>query len=665
MRRFVRRAAVALGFLFVLSSTLPFAAAASPSTTAPSAGAATGPAIAPAIGPNRPGPRVVSKKPCPESRFTCITLRVPRDHFSSASNATFDVTFALQKATGHRKGVFVTATGGPGTSGLAAADSYTDLFDPGITKNYDIVFFDQRGIGMSEPLQCPDATLAFYSSDAIPTISHAQALAYAAASKTYAHDCIEETGVDPSALPYYSTRQSVEDLEAFRVYLKADKIDLYGESYGTQYAQTYAAAHPNRVRSLYIDGPVDLTLDGLQYYSEDVRAFDDVLSKSLDRCTNKKICRSDIVGGDALKTYDKVATMLRSGPRTFSFVKANGKVETRSFGLGDLETAAAGQVYGTYDRMLLQRAIAQASRGEFLPLARLTYINLGQDPETLDAILDPTYSDAMYYAVECMDYAYGSGSAASRAAAYLAAGEADNVDDVRLGSIFYGDLPCAYWPVHPATQDRPDYLTDTPFPIFVLASNWDPATPFPGALRIFHQADDAYLIVQPGGPHVIFGRGNACPDDLITAWLVDGERPDHRRTDCDFAGTDPYVPIPAARINGYKTGLAAMSATDDEINNSPDYWNWDGVDPLRVGCLEGGWIRWTATDDGSRLRLTDCAFTAAFPLTGRGEINDTDGTFSLDVTSPGGTKLSYVRDADGNRSVTGTFRGSKVAVPAH
>ena len=163
---------------------------------------------------------------------------------------------------------------------------------------------------------------------------------------------------------------------------------------------------------------------------------------------------------------------------------------------------------------------------------------------------------------------------------------------------------------------------------------------------------------------MIFGRGNACPDDLITAWLVDGERPAHRRTDCAFQGTDPYVPIPAAKVADYKNGLAAMSATDDEINNAPDFWNWDQADALRLGCLEGGWIRCTATDDGFQLKLTSCAFTAGLPLTGTGEIDDTEGTFSLAVTSPGGTNLSYFRDADGNRSVTGTYRGAKAAVTA-
>ena len=34
---------------------------------------------------------------------------------------------------------------------------------------------------------------------------------------------------------------------------------LYGESYGTELAQAYAAAHPDRLSALILDGAVDLT----------------------------------------------------------------------------------------------------------------------------------------------------------------------------------------------------------------------------------------------------------------------------------------------------------------------------------------------------------------------------------------------------------------------
>jgi pimeloyl-ACP methyl ester carboxylesterase len=605
----------------------------------------------------------VARKPCPASRFTCITLRVPRDHFAPPGGPTFDVTFALQRATRHpRKGVFVTITGGPGTSGISVADSYTDALDPRIPAQYDTVFIDQRGVGTSRPLQCPDASLEWYTSDALPTLSEAQAVAYADDARRYANRCVAETGVNPTLLPYFSTRQAVEDLEAIRSWLGADRLDLYGESYGTQYVQTYAAAHPDRIHALFADGPVDLTLTGTEYYAEDVRAFDETLRMTLNVCSRRPACRRDVVGNDALAVYDRTAALLADRPRHFDFVDASGQLRRRSFSLGDLETAAAGYVYSNTDQMQLQRAMAWASRGELLPLARLLYVSLGQDPETLAAIVDPSYSDAMYYAVECMDYAYGSGSAAARAADYLAAGNAAGVASVRLGSIFYGDLPCAFWPAHPPTQARPSYLTNTPFPVFVLASTKDPATPYAGALRIFDQLDDAYLIVQPAGPHIIFGRGAPCPDKLITAYLLRGDRPAHRRTVCGRVGPDPYVRIPAARIGQYAGAMPAMRAMDDEINYNADYWAWDGLGQLRVGCLFGGSITYRAYGKGYRAAMDACAFTSGLSLTGNATINDVAGTFALDVRAPGGTRLRYLRDANGSRSVHGTYRGDPVDI---
>jgi pimeloyl-ACP methyl ester carboxylesterase len=604
-----------------------------------------------------------TQRPCPGSIFTCVTLTVPRDHFAAAGGPTFRVTFAIHRATqAPRKGVFVTITGGPGTSGIAAADSYTAAFDPRIVADYDIVFLDQRGVGGSAPLQCPNSALAFYSFPGDPAQSPSQGSAYAAAAKRFAGACVAEAGAPSSQLPYFSTRQAVEDLEAFRAWLGAPKLDLYGESYGTQYAQTYAAAHPNRLHALYLDGPVDLTLTGIQYYTEDAHAFDTVLSMTLDTCSATPECRSDVIGHDALAQYDALARQLRSAPRTYAFVTAKGTTERRTFTIGDLETAAANYVYSTYDRMLLQRALAQASRGDLLPLARLAYLSLGQDPETLQAIPDPSNSDAMYYAVECMDYDYRVGSPAASAGAYLAAGARAGMRNVRLGSVFYGDLPCAYWPAHPATAARPAPLVNTPYPVFVLASSTDPATPYAGALRIYNRLNDAYLIVQPGGPHIIFGRGNACPDDLVTAYLVDGTVPVQRRTFCDWAGVDPYVAIPAKTVDRHADALGVMAAVDDEINNNGDYWNWDGTGTLRYGCLDGGRIAYVANDAGANLKLDACAFSVGLPLSGRGILDSTNGTFALTVTGPPGTSLAYTRNADGVRSVSGTWFGSPVSI---
>lgn len=619
------------------------------------------PANAPAAPEGATGYEFVGRTRCPDSDFSCITLRVPRDHFAPSGGPTIDVTFALLRASsGTSQGVFVTATGGPGTSGLAVADSYTSALDPRIAEELDIVFFDQRGIGLSEPIQCPEAVLEFYTTPDVPTVSDAEAQAYAQAARTFSADCVEEMGVEPEDLAAYATRQTVEDLEAFRSWLGAERLHLYGESYGSQYVQVYASAHPDRVATLLLDGPVDLTLTGRDYYVEQARAFDAALVHTLDACAADEACVGDVEGGGPLAAWDALAAQLQTGPIGYDFVTALGEVERRQLGFGDLEAAAAGHVYSNFDQMLLQRALAQATRGELMPMARLLYVALAQDPESLDPIPDPTFSDALYYAVECMDYAFGSGSTAEREAAYLSHGASAGVSDVRLGSIYYGDLPCVSWPVRPDSDDRPSYLSDAAYQVVVLASTTDPATPYAGAVRLFENAADGYLITQPGGPHVIFGRGNPCPDDQITELLLTGTPPAERETTCDEIAPDAYVPLPAAVLTDDLAPLDAMVATDDEVNNSPDFWNWDEVEPLSVGCLHGGALHYTATDVGYEVTLTDCALTDGLPLSGEAVIDDEAGTFSLDVISSGDTDLAYTRDADGEVSVSGRWRGAAV-----
>lgn len=602
----------------------------------------------------QPRAAAVSTVPCPGSSFQCVTLAVPRDHFA-ASGPTWDVTFAIQRATKVSKGVFVTITGGPGSSGIAAADSYTAAFDPSITANYDIVFLDQRGVGLSHPIQCPDASATYYASTADPNVP-AERPAAALAAQAYAASCVAEAKADPADLPFYSTRQAVEDLEAIRAYLGVNKLDLYGESYGTQYAQTYAAAHPDRVAALFLDGPVDLTVNGPTYDAEAARAFDDALTATLADCAAHHSCSLDVGRATAEAAYDRIAARLASGPASFRFPTARGTFTTRSLTATDLQTATVNYLYSQFSRMLLERALAAAARGDLVPLARLAYDGLGVDPETLAATADPSWSDAMYYAVECQDYAYfpEAGDPAARFAAWTAAGDAAGVGSLRLGSTFYGDLPCLWWPAQPTGAVRPAPLTVTPYPIFVLTATLDPATPIANAMRIYGRASNAYFIVQTGGPHVIFGRGNACPDNLVTDFLATQAPPAARVTVCDGRVAEPYVRLALPTAAGYRTALEFMSSMADQIVNTDDYSYRLADAALTTGCDFGGTLQYRPGRNGTGLVLRSCAFTAGLAMTGTGRIDD-DGSMTLDVTIPGG-RLHYAEDASGHATVRGTFR---------
>ncbi len=122
--------------------------------------------------------------------------------------------------------------------------------------------------------------------------SSAEAEAYAEAAERYVADCLAETGVDPATLGQYATAQAAEDLVVFLDWLDAEQVDLYGESYGTQYAQVFATAHPDRVQALFLDGPVDLTVQGTEYHVEAATAHGETLAMILDLCTADDACRS-------------------------------------------------------------------------------------------------------------------------------------------------------------------------------------------------------------------------------------------------------------------------------------------------------------------------------------------------------------------------------------
>ena len=66
-------------------------------------------------------------------------------------------------------------------------------------------------------------------------------------------DCAEAIGDERK---FFTTADTVEDLDALRRALGERKIALDGTSYGTYVAQRYALAHPDNVSRLILDSVV-------------------------------------------------------------------------------------------------------------------------------------------------------------------------------------------------------------------------------------------------------------------------------------------------------------------------------------------------------------------------------------------------------------------------
>lgn len=598
---------------------------------------------------------VLSREQCPDSEFECITIGVPADHFAPSSEI-WEVTFALHRARSPSQGVLVIATGGPGSSGIAEADARLAAMDYMTTDYYDVVFFDQRGIGMSEPFRCDEA-FWFADEEVDPSSTPVERDSFARATERFVEECFAEAGVDPADADLYSTRQSAEDLEAFREWLDRDQLILYGESYGTRFQQVYAGAHPDRVEAMVLDGVVDLRTDVFDFGLQQAQAYSDVLAAVLTACDADEMCAVD-APGSALAEYDELAARLAEEPAGYDFHTPYGEVDRRELTLDDLHAAVFSSLSDPTSRMLLQQALNAAARDNFLPLARLAAAASAADPDTGQFVPDPSWSDALYYAVECTDHdAVPENSTGREQLDVWLDAAAAGVADLRLDDPVYSGLPCLFWPDGGSAPTVPEPPADPPYPLLLMNADTDPNTPVRNAEQVFARTADAGLVIQQGGPHVIYERGDSCVDGAALGVLTAGRLPEPRRVTCEGYLADSYRPLPPPTAEAYADPYETAYAVLGALLDNPEYAVWSGPDQLVVGCDAGGTARYLIDQDATvHVWLEDCAWTEDVPVDGYvsvadGGVGDARATFVLPFA-----QLSV--DWDG--TVTGEFRGQPV-----
>ncbi len=117
--------------------------------------------------------------------------------------------------------------GGPGGSGIQTAKGRRFPLFMAMREFGDVIAFDQRGTGASN--DAPRCVSSIVSPDDRP-VSDAE---YAELNRQSALECVQfwrGQGIDPAG---YTTVESVDDLDALRAAMGAEKISLWGISYGS------------------------------------------------------------------------------------------------------------------------------------------------------------------------------------------------------------------------------------------------------------------------------------------------------------------------------------------------------------------------------------------------------------------------------------------------
>lgn len=601
--------------------------------------------------------------PCELSQLSCTTLTVPLDHRANDPSQTLDITFALSFATNESRGILFYFVGGPGGSGLASADSYLSSFDPSLTENMDIVFVDQRGTGPVHGLSCPIAQAIFDTAPA-PLSDPGAVLATA---KAYVRDCTAELDAD-ALLRVVNTDQAIRDSELFRQKIGAPKVWLYGESYGTQLVQAYATQFPQAVRGVIVDGVVDLNLSAEGFYRRYTLAAEQLLAETFALCADIPACRSDIPDG-AAKVYDDLAERVAAAPVLVPYTLANGEQVQRELTTGLLEANAFYALYSPDGRADFLRVLAAAGQGNLVPMLQLGYSNMYIDPETETGIEDPGWYGAAYYAITCSDYGSGTGTPDERAARILeeARGLAPEAPRL-LRSYFVERVACAYWP-YQGSDTRPEPYAGGNFPTLVLNGDHDPITPISMAYSVLDHARNAYAVFMQGGPHVIWGRGLACPDGIVQSLLYDGTLPPAREQLCEQDAIGEYRPLTLTDSAQFSDPFTVARSAETELMLYPPLSSWSGEQTTGFGCPLGGTFIATPTETGTDFTFKDCRFWPDLVFSGTGvelsaDAPDDGITLTLGFTGAADGDLTYLhRTTDEAYSLTGTWNGKPATLP--
>ncbi len=152
------------------------------------------------------------------------------------------------KAT-HPGAPVVYIAGGPGGSGLVSGKR--DLYFPAAMafwETADVIFYDQRGTGTAEP------SLNFGVKFDVPSNALVGSDIARAAFRKTADSVVKLTRTKGIDLDAYNSVENADDLESIRVALGADKMSLWGHSYGSHLALAYMKRHGAHVSRVILGG---------------------------------------------------------------------------------------------------------------------------------------------------------------------------------------------------------------------------------------------------------------------------------------------------------------------------------------------------------------------------------------------------------------------------
>ncbi|MBN2804065.1 MAG: alpha/beta fold hydrolase [Deltaproteobacteria bacterium] len=394
----------------------------------------------------------------------CGFLTVPED-YSKPDGKTIRLAVARLISDGSdvQDDPIVYLEGGPGGSALETLSYLYDTFSE-FAQNRDVILFDQRGTGFSEPdMSCAfdDIQDEFFDTDVDALLTQ----------------CRDELVGDGVGLKFYNSQTNAHDVDSLRKALGYKKWNLWGISYGTRLALTVLRDYPGEVRSAIIDSTVPLEVNLFESLGANAQNAFELL---FNECEIETECNSyypDLMN-HLLEALDK----LDASPKILN-----------------LSDGTPFDLTGTIVMNVLFQIMYSAEDLIYMPMLVNEIYN--EDYENVLSIIEQIsmqgsgVSTGMYLSVNCAEeYAYI---------------DQDNFDTIteNLYQRFVTDFgideyesPCEIWNVPPAPKKENSPVVSD-LPVLVMSGYFDPITPPAWGEMIHKNLKNSQFFIFNNGSH--------------------------------------------------------------------------------------------------------------------------------------------------------------------
>ncbi len=527
--------------------------------------------------------------PCAQTPgFSCAGVPVPLDR-SGAVPGTLTLSVERKPSLqGVSKVAVLALAGGPGQATLPLAGVFAEALGPGLD-THDLLLFDQRGTGASDPLAC--AAL------------RSPALAAANSFGEVIERCAQEIGPARGA---FTTSESVEDIEAMRRAAGYEKLILYGISYGTKVALDYAARYPQNVAGLVLDSTE--TPNGPEPFH--VSTFKAMGPALRELCAQRACAR---IAPAPVSELARLVARARSHPLAGVAYGEHGKRITQLITGEELYAMVLGGDLNPALRAELPAAVHAALAHDLAPLARMiTLAGVHKGTEEQETGVD----EALFIDTSCEETPFPWSRTAPQPtreaeaeAAVVKLPAADFYPFNAEAGLADQTIPlCVSWPDASAAPAPAGPEPDVP--TLILSGGQDLRTPLENARAVAALIPGAQLLQVPYTGHSVIGSDlSGCARNAVSAFLR-GER----ALPC-APGRNPFPPSPVpptrlaslAPVRGVpgargRTVTAAVDALGDVRRTVLELSLDLGAPPVGVpfGGLRGGTVE--LTDTAARLR---------------------------------------------------------------